>query len=118
MEGFGYNHSLLITIYFCCYFRLVLSLSIFLLCFLVTVVTVNKINFTCKPLQQHVIFCLLAQNVMLNDTHGTRRLHPGLPINLHGQGFHCPAGESQLESYSTIYTVLEDGVHMRVGTPE
>lgn len=28
---------------------------------------------------------------LANDTYSTRRLHPGLPIDLHGQGFDCPA---------------------------
>lgn len=43
---------------------------------------------------EQVIFGLLALTVRLNDTYSTGRLHPGLPINLHWQGFHCPAVES------------------------
>lgn len=91
---------------------------------------INEINCACGILQ-HAIFCLLALNVMLNDTYGTRRLHPGLPINLHGQGFHCPAEKKSyliilhylhsaggLRACKCGYTRITFAIVSMLGTPE
>lgn len=91
---------------------------------------INEINCACTILQ-HVIFCLLALNVMLNDTYSTRRLHPGLPINLHGQGFHCPAEKKSyliilhylysaggLRACECGYTRITFAIVTMLGTPE
>lgn len=77
---------------------------------------INEIDCACTILQ-HVIFCLLTLNMMLNDTYSTRRLHPGLPINLHGQGFCCPA-EKKSCLIILHYLHSAGGLRASVVTPE